>query len=47
MVFEHNKIPVAFCCAASDMLSDEDQHAEIDDQYYNVNDIENMIEELS
>ena len=39
--------PVAFRCGVSDMLSDEDQYAEIDGQYYNVYDIENMIEELS
>ena len=39
--------PVAFDCGVSDMLSDEDQFAEIDGQYYNVYDIENMIEELS
>src|SRR4030042_5598028 len=28
--------PVAFRCGVSDMLSDEDQYAEIDGQYYNV-----------
>jgi hypothetical protein len=39
--------PVAFRCGVSDMLSDEDQYAEIDGQYYHVFDIENMIEELS
>ena len=39
--------PVAFRCGVSDMLSDEDQYAEIDGQYYHVYDIENMIEELS
>lgn len=39
--------PVAFRCGVSDMLSDDDLYAEIDGQYYNVFDIENMIKELS
>jgi len=39
--------PVAFRCGVSDMLSDEDQYIEVDGQYYNVYDVENMIEELS
>ena len=38
--------PVAFRCGVSDMLSDEDQFVEVDGQYYQVYDIENMVEEL-
>ena len=39
--------PVAFRCGVSDMLSDEDQYVEVDGQYYQVYDVENMVEELS
>jgi len=39
--------PVAFRCGVSDMLFDEDQYIEIDGQYYQVYDVENMAEELS
>ncbi|MHC4487114.1 MAG: hypothetical protein ACYS4T_18215 [Planctomycetota bacterium] len=39
--------PVAFRCGVSDMLADDEQYIEADGQYYNVYDIENMIEELS
>ena len=39
--------PVAFRCGVSDMLADEEQFIEVDGQYYQVYDIENMIEELS
>ena len=39
--------PVAFSCGVSDMLSDDEQYIEVDGQYYNVYDVENMIEELS
>ena len=38
---------VSFKCGASDMLSDDDLYVEIDGQYYNVYDIENMIDELT
>jgi hypothetical protein len=39
--------PVAFRCGVSDMLADDEQFIEVDGQYYQVYDIENMIEELS
>jgi hypothetical protein len=39
--------PVAFHCGVSDMLSNDEQYVEVDGQYYQVNGIENMIEELS
>jgi len=39
--------PVAFRCGVSDMLTDEEQYIEVDGQYYQVYDIENMLEELS
>ena len=39
--------PVAFRCGVSDMLADDEQYIEVDGQYYQVYDIENMIEELS
>ena len=39
--------PVAFRCGVSDMLADEEQFIEVDGQYYRVDDIETMIEELS
>ena len=39
--------PVAFRCGVSDMLSDEDQYVEVDGQYFQVYDVENMIDELS
>ncbi len=39
--------PVAFRCGVSDMLADDEQHIEIDGEYYRVYDIETMIEELS
>jgi len=39
--------PVSFRCGVSDMLSDDEQYVEIDCQYYQVYEIENMIEELS
>jgi len=39
--------PVAFRCGVSDMLAEDEQYIEVDGQYYNVCDIENMIEELS
>ena len=39
--------PVAFRCGVSDMLADDEQYIEVDGQYYNICDIENMIEELS
>ncbi|MHC4071038.1 MAG: hypothetical protein ACYTGS_03230 [Planctomycetota bacterium] len=39
--------PVAFRCGVSDMLADDEQFIEVDGQYYQVYDVENMIEELS
>ncbi|MFC1634552.1 hypothetical protein ACFL5Z_06880 [Planctomycetota bacterium] len=39
--------PVSFRCGVSDMLADDEQYIEVDGQYYNVCDAENMIEELS
>jgi len=39
--------PVAFRCGVSDMLADDEQYIEVDGQYYQVYDIETMIEELS
>ncbi len=39
--------PVAFRCGVSDMLADDEQFIEVDGQYYQVCDVENMIEELS
>ena len=39
--------PVAFRCGVSDMLVDDEQFIEVDGQYYQVYDVENMIEELS
>ena len=39
--------PVAFRYGVSDMLADDEQYIEVDGQYYNVCDIETMIEELS
>ena len=39
--------PIAFRCGVSDMLADDEQYIEVDGQYYNVCDIENMVEELS
>ncbi len=39
--------PVAFRCGVSDYLADDDQFVEIDGEYYNISDIENMIDELT
>ena len=39
--------PVAFRCGVSDYLSDDEQFVEIDGEYYNISDIENMIDELA
>ena len=39
--------PVAFRCGVSDMLAGDEQYIEVDGQYYQVYDIETMIEELS
>ncbi len=39
--------PVAFRCGIADYFADTGQFAEIDSQYYNISDIENMIDELS
>ena len=39
--------PVSFSCGVSDMFSDDDQYVEIDGQYYNVYEIESMIDELT
>ncbi len=39
--------PVAFRCGVSDYLADEEQFVEVDGEYYNISDIENMIDELT
>ena len=39
--------PVAFRCGVSDYLVDEEQFVEVDGEYYQVSDIENMIDELA
>ena len=39
--------PVAFRCGVFDMLADDEQYIEVDGEYYQVYDIETMIEELS
>ena len=39
--------PTTFRCGVSDMLSDEDQYIEADGDYYQVSDVENMIDELT
>jgi hypothetical protein len=39
--------PTTFRCGVADYLSDEDQFMEVDGEYYQVYDIEQMIEELS
>ena len=39
--------PVAFDCGISDMLADEDRFIEVNGDYYNIYDIENMLEELN
>ena len=39
--------PVAFRCGVSDMLADDELYVEVDGQYYNVCDIEVMIDELN
>jgi hypothetical protein len=38
---------VAFRCGVSDMLADDEQFVEISGEYYRINDIENMIGEIS
>ena len=39
--------PIAFRCGVSDHLADEEQFIEVDGEYYQVSDIENMIDELT
>ncbi len=39
--------PVGFRCGVSDYLADDEQFVEVDSEYYQVSDIENMIEELT
>lgn len=39
--------PIAFRCGISEHLGDEDQFVEVDGEYYQVSDIENMIDELN
>jgi hypothetical protein len=39
--------PVAFRCGVSDMLADDEQFVEVSGEYYRINDIENMIDEIS
>ena len=39
--------PVAFRCGVSDYLADDDQFVEVGGEYYQVSDIENMIDELA
>ena len=39
--------PVSFRCGVSDYLADEEQFVEVDGEYFNISDIENMIDELA
>ena len=38
--------PIAFRCGVADYFADDEQFMEVDGQYYNICDIENMIDEL-